>query len=325
MDRLQSMRVFAKVVEQGGFARAGLALEMSNAVVTRHVADLEAHLGTRLLNRTTRKLSLTETGQHYLERVRQILIDIDDADAIAASAAKTPSGTLRIYCHPGFGQSQLAFLLPQFARAVPDVVLDVTLADHTVDLVEEGFDIGIFIGLQKFDASMIARRLATSRVVLCAAPAYLARRGQPQVPMDISEHDCLNFAFEELRTHWPVKWQAERVQVPVTSKMVSNSGAILRQAALAGMGVMIRSSFTLEDDLTSGRLVRLLGEHHLGEMSVMMVYPSRRLLSAKVRSFVEFMNAQFPRPECDPWLEGALGNQADAVACPGPLASAQKV
>lgn len=296
------MRVFAKVVEQGSFARAAEALETSNTVVTRNVADLESHLGTRLLNRTTRKLSLTETGQQYLERVRQILVDIEDADAAASSARCKPSGTLRIYCHPGFGQSQLAQLLPAYAQTVPDVVLDVTLADHTVDLVEEGFDVGIFIGLQKFDASMIARRLATARVVLCASPAYLARRGEPFTPAEISQHDCLNFAFEQLRNHWPVQWENQRLNVPITSRVVSNNGEVLREAALAGMGIMVRSSFGLRDDLTSGRLVQLLKSHHLGTMSVMMVYPSRRLMSAKVRSFVEFMNAQFPRPEDDPWL-----------------------
>ncbi|MDB5952090.1 MAG: uncharacterized protein JWR65_3945 [Massilia sp.] len=305
MDRLGSMRVFAKVVEQGSFARAAQTLDMSATVVTRYVADLEAHLGTRLLNRTTRRLSLTETGQQYLERVRQILADIDDADAVASSSARKPGGTLRIYCHPGFGQSQLALLLPLYAQAMPDVVLDVTLADHTVDLVEEGFDVGIFIGLQKFDASMIARRLATSRVVLCASPAYLARRGTPARPSDVSSHDCLNFAFDQLRHHWPVHWENEVLNVPIVSRMVSNSGAVLRQAALAGMGIMLRSSFTLEDDLESGRLVQLLQGHHLGELSVMMVYPSRRLLSAKVRSFVDFMNDRFPRPESDPWLAGA--------------------
>ncbi len=302
MDRLLSMRVFAKVVEQGSFARAAEALEMSNTVVTRNVADLEAHLGTRLLNRTTRKLSLTETGQQYLERVRQILVDIDDADAAASSARCKPSGTLRLYCHPGFGQSQLAPLLPLYAQEVPDVLLDVTLSDHTVDLVEEGFDVGIFIGLQKFDTSMIARRLASASVVLCASPDYLKRRGEPANPCDISDHDCLNFAFEQLRHQWPVQWKNKRLNVPITSRMVSNNGTVLRQAALAGMGIALRSSFALEDDLTSGRLVRLLKGHHLGEMTVMMVYPSRRLLSAKVRSFVEFMNARFPHPDSDPWL-----------------------
>lgn len=302
MDRLQSMRVFSKVVEQGSFARAAQAMDMSNAVVTRHVADLEAHLGTRLLNRTTRKLSLTESGQGYLDRVRQILLDIDDADAYASSTASTPGGTLRIYCHLGFGQSQLALLLPRFAKSMPQVVLDVTMADHTPDLVGEGYDVGIFIGLQKFDESMVARRLATSTLVLAASPDYVIRRGMPLEPLDVSEHDCLNFAFEQLRHHWPIQWEEKMLQVPISSKLTSNSGAVLRQAALAGMGIMIRTSYSLEDDFSSGRMVRLLAGHHLGQLSVRLVYPSRRGMSAKVRAFVDFMVAQFPDPDSDPWL-----------------------
>lgn len=305
MDRLQSMRVFAKVVELGSFARAAQTLEMSNTVVTRNIADLEAHLGTRLLNRTTRKLSLTETGQQYLERVRQILVDVDDADALASSSSARPSGTLRIYCHPGFGQAQLARLLPLYAQAFPEVVLDVTLADHTVDLVEQGFDVGIFLGLQKFDASMIARRLASASVVLVASPAYLARRGTPVTPQEVSGHDCLNFAYEQLRHHWPVQWENELVNVPVSSRMISNNGTVLRHACLAGLGIMIRSSFMFEDDVRSGRLVQLLQGHHLGQLAVNMVYPSRRLMSAKLRSFVDFISLRFPHPERDPWLAAA--------------------
>ena len=305
MDRLQSMRVFAKVVEQGSFARAATLLDLSNAVVTRHLADLEAHLGSRLLNRTTRKLSLTETGMAYLERVRQILQDIDDADAIASSQAKNPSGTLRMYSHLGFGQLQLAKLLPHYAQKFPNVTLDVTLSDRTVDLVEDGFDVGIFIGLQKFDVSMISRQIGTTEVLLCASPDYLQRHGAPVVPEDVSNHACLNFSFEQLRHRWPIEGpDGTTVHIPVTSKMISNNGELLRQCAMAGMGIVIRPSFSLSDDLISGRLVRLLPDYHLGQMSVMMVYPSRRLLSATVRSFVDFISSQFPHPERDPWLDG---------------------
>jgi DNA-binding transcriptional LysR family regulator len=285
MDRLQSMRVFAKVVEHGSFARAAVALDMSNTVVTRNLADLESHLGTRLLNRTTRKLSLTETGQQYLERVKQILSDVDDADAAASSSSRKASGTLRIYCQTSFGQSQLARLLPLYAEAMPDVVLDVTLADHVVDLVEEGFDAGILLGLQKFDATMIARH------------------GSPATKFDVSDHKCLNFAFEQLRHSWPMSFDGEKGDIPITSRMISNNGIVLRHAALAGMGIMVRSSFTLEDDFSSGRLVQLLKGHHLGTMPINLVYPSRRLMSCKVRTFVDFMSAQFPRPESDPWLD----------------------
>jgi DNA-binding transcriptional LysR family regulator len=306
MDRLQSMRVLGKIVEQGSFASAAQALGMSNAVVTRHIADLESHLGTRLLNRTTRKLSLTEPGQAYLERVRTILQEIDEAEAIVSSTAKKVTGTLRIYSHLGFGQVQLAQLLPLYAQAYPDVVLDVTLSDRTVDLVEEGFDIGIFIGLQKFDASMIARKLGVSEISLCAAPAYLEQRGMPQKPEDIAQHQCLNFAYEQLRNHWWVDGPDGTITIPINSKMISNDGELLRHCALAGMGIVIRSSFVLGDDLSSGRLVRLLPGYRLGQVSVMMVYPSRHLLAAKVRSFTDFMNAQFPQPESDPWLPVGL-------------------
>jgi DNA-binding transcriptional LysR family regulator len=308
MDRLQSMRVFAKVVEQGNFARAGQALNISNAVVTRHVADLENHLGTRLLNRTTRKLSLTETGHAYLERVLQILQEIDDAEAIASSESKKPTGTLRIYSHLGFGQLQLAQLLPVYARRYPNVKLDVTLSERTVDLVEDGFDVGIFIDdFQKFDASMIARQLGVSEVLLCASPGYVKQHGMPRTLEEISQHACLNFAYEQVRHHWPVKGPDGTVtNVPINGAVVSNNGELLRQFALAGMGIVIRPSFALGDDLAAGRLVRLMLKHHLGQLSATMVYPSRRLLSAKVRSFVDFMTEKFPHPERDPWLAPLL-------------------
>ncbi|HEY0846823.1 MAG TPA: LysR family transcriptional regulator [Noviherbaspirillum sp.] len=303
MDRLQSMRVFAKVVEQGSFVRAGQALDMSNAVVTRHVADLETHLGTRLLNRTTRRLSLTETGQAYLERVLQILQEIEDAEAIASSQSKNPSGTLRIYSHLGFGQNQLAQLLPVYAGLYPDVTLDVTLSDRTVDLVEGRFDVGIFINFQKFDGGMIARQLGVSEVLLCASPDYVKRHGELCNLDEIPRHACLNFSYEQVRHHWPVKdADGETTNIPINSKVVSNNGDLLRQCALAGMGIVIRPSFSIGDDLAARRLVRLLPDQKLGELSVVMVYPSRRLLSAKVRTFVDFMTDRFPKPESDPWL-----------------------
>lgn len=303
MDRLQSMRVFAKVVEQGSFARAGQALDISNAVVTRHVADLEEHLGTRLLNRTTRKLSLTETGQAYLERVLQILQEIEDAEAIASSQSKTPSGTLRIYSHLGFGQNQLAQLLPAYAKRNPDVTLDVTLSDRTVDLVEGRFDVGIFIDFQKFDGSMIARQLGISEVLLCASPQYVSKHGVLRALDEIPRHACLNFSYEQVRHHWPVKdTNGDIANIPINSKLISNNGDLLRHCAVAGMGIVIRPSFAIGDDLAAKRLVRLLPEQKLGDLSVVMVYPSRRLLSAKVRSFVDFMTERFPRPDSDPWL-----------------------
>ncbi|HCE10337.1 MAG TPA: LysR family transcriptional regulator [Oxalobacteraceae bacterium] len=306
MDRLQSMRVFSMVVEQGGFARAANAMDLSNAVVTRHVADLENHLGTRLLNRTTRKLSLTETGQVYLERVRQILQEIDDADALASCMSRNPSGTLRVYSQLGFGKLQLAEMLPGYATNFPEVTLDVTLSDRTVDLVEDGFDIGFFIGVQKFDASMIARQLGVAEVLLCASPAYIKQHGAPQVPQDLAQHNCLNFNnVDQLRNSWPISGPNGTINIPITSRMMSNNGDLLRHCAASGMGLVAGPSFAMTADLESKQLVRLLPDHRLGQLSVVMVYPSRRLLSAKVRSFVDFISQHYPHPEIDPWLIAA--------------------
>jgi DNA-binding transcriptional LysR family regulator len=290
-------------VEQGSFARAAQVMDMSNAVVTRHVADLEEHLGTRLLNRTTRKLSLTETGTAYLERVLQILQEIEDAEAIASSHSKKPTGTLRLYSHVGFGQSQLGILLSEYAQSYPDLALDITLSDRTPDLVEDGYDAGIFIDFQKFDVNMIARQLAVSQVMGCASPAYLKKHGTPRKLEEIPRHACLNFSYDQVRHHWPVKLaDGTTMSIPINGKVLSNNGMLLRECALAGMGIMLRPSFSLGDDLSSGRLVRLFPERELGRLQVVLVYPSRRLLSAKVRSFVDFMSMKFPRPDSDPWM-----------------------
>ncbi|MCI1004889.1 MULTISPECIES: LysR family transcriptional regulator [unclassified Herbaspirillum] len=302
MDRLQSMRVFAKVVEQGSFVRAAELLDISNAVATRFIADLEAHLGTRLLNRSTRRLSLTEAGQAYLERVRMILSEVDDAEALVSMETKRPAGTLAIYSNAGFGQSQLGEMLAAYSGSYPDVGLDIYLSDRSIDLVEEGIDIGFFSSLQKFDASMIVRQLGVAKVILCASPAYLARAGAPEQPEDLSRHSCLNFSHEYLRHHWHVNTEAGVMDVPIVSKVVSNSGVLLRDLALAGMGIVMRPSYSLGDDLRCGKLVQVLPDFDMGQVVISMVYPSRRLLSAKVRSFADFISARFPHPETDPWL-----------------------
>lgn len=302
MDRLQSMRVFAKVVEQGSFVRAAELLEISNAVATRFIADLETHLGTRLLNRSTRRLSLTEAGQAYLERVRMILAEVDDAEALVSMETKRPAGTLAIYSNAGFGQSQLGEMLATYTEAYPEVALDIHLSDRSIDLVEEGIDIGFFSSMQKFDASMIVRQLGVAKVILCASPAYLARAGAPEQPEDLSRYSCLNFSHEYLRHHWHVNTEAGVMDVPIVSKVVSNSGVLLRDLALAGMGIVLRPSYSLGDDLRCGKLVQVLPGFDMGQVVISMVYPSRRLLSAKVRSFADFVSARFPHPETDPWL-----------------------
>jgi DNA-binding transcriptional LysR family regulator len=303
MDRLQSMRVFVKVAEQGSFARAATQLELSNAAVTRYVADLENHLGVRLLHRSTRKLSLTDIGQEYLQRSRQILAEVEDADAVATSLARSPNGVLKLYSQMSFGQFQLPRFLPPYGAAFPDVTLDVTLSDRGVDLVEEGFDVGIYNQMQTFGSGMIARQLALTHVILCASPDYIQRHGLPKTPKDLSSHTCLSYAFEYLRDHWTLTGPEGDLDIEVKSKMVSNNSDLLSHCGQSGMGIVLRPSFALGDDLKSGRLVRVLPRYHAKVFTVALVYPSRRLLSATVRSFVDFMVQQFPRPNIDPWLE----------------------
>ncbi|RXZ32431.1 LysR family transcriptional regulator [Oxalobacteraceae bacterium CAVE-383] len=303
MDRLQSMRVFVKVAEQGNFARAAIQLDLSNAAVTRYVADLENHLGVRLLHRSTRKLSLTEIGQEYLKRSRQILAEVEDADAVATSVATNPRGMLKLYSHISFGEFQLPRFLPPYAEAFPDVTLDVTLSDRSVDLVEDGFDVGIYNDAQNFSSGMIARQLGVSHVILCASPDYIRRFGLPRTPQDLSRHTCLSYAFENLRDYWTVIGPEGKLEIEVKSKLVANNSDLLSYCGRSGMGIVLRPSYTLGDDLKSGRLVRILPAYYARTFSVTLAYPSRRLLSATVRSFVDFMTQQFPQPNSDPWLE----------------------
>lgn len=319
MDRLQSMRAFVRVVEHGSFARAARALDISDTVVTRLVADLEKHLGTRLLNRTTRKLSLTETGEIYLERVRQILQDVEDADAVASSMAGTPSGTLRISSSTAFGRAQLSPLLPHFAAAYPQIVLDVSFIDRSVDLVAEQFDVAILLGsLQQFDSSMIARQLGVSQTLLAASAGYIKKRGMPERPEDLAGHQCLTYPFPSVRHQWTLQGPNGSLDIPISGSMVTNSADLMREFALADMGIFILPSFAAKDDLSSGRLIRVLPDYHLDRLPILLVYPSRRLLSSKVRVFVEFMTAQFKDPEADHWCtEEKQGKRSPPAAIMG--------
>jgi DNA-binding transcriptional LysR family regulator len=188
------------------------------------------------------------------------------------------------------------------AFANPVFLVYVRLWARTVDLVEEGYDIGIFTGIQKVEASMISRQLGVAEVLLCASPGYISQHGEPKVPEDVSTHACLNFSnVDLLRNHWPIYSNAETINVPIHTRMLSNNSELLRHCAAADMGLVVGPSYAMTDDIQSKRLVRLLSDHYLGQIAVMMVYPSRRQLSAKVRSFIDFMTAHHPHPDRDPW------------------------
>ncbi|MGH8354328.1 MAG: LysR family transcriptional regulator [Pseudomonas sp.] len=291
MDRLRAFEMFVSVVSRGSFTRAADALDTSPANVTRYLNELESHLGTRLLNRSSRKLSLTESGEALYERCKAILDEVSEAEALASSSSLRPRGRLRINAPLSFGVQHLAPLWPEFMRQYPEVELDVALSDRVVDIVEEGYDLAIRIS-RAGTTSHAARKLATSQNILCAAPAYLERHGHPQTPADLREHLCLCYAYSG--DEWHLRAGDGKVHaVKVSGPLQTNNGDTARAAALAGCGVIWQPTFLIGDDLRSGRLVRLLPGYRLPAIDVLALYPSRRHLSAKVRVMVDFLVEAF--------------------------------
>ncbi|MBK8161470.1 MAG: LysR family transcriptional regulator [Rhodospirillaceae bacterium] len=293
MDRLRAFEVFATVVAKGSFTKAADALDTSPANVTRYVNELEAHLGTRLLNRTSRKISLTESGRALHERCTGILDDVAEAEALASATALRPRGRLRINAPVSFGIRYLSALWPDFMRRYPEIELDIDLIDRVVDMVEEGYDLVVRVSPQGSTAH-VARKLATSRNIVCAAPAYLKRHGTPRVPADLAAHDCIGYSYAATGDDWHFTGPDGRPEsVRVRSVLRSNNGDTMRGAAIAGRGIMRPAKFMVADDLKAGRLVAILPDHHLPDTDLLAIYPSRRHVSAKVRVMVDFLSASF--------------------------------
>jgi DNA-binding transcriptional LysR family regulator len=295
------MRAFVRVAEAGSFVRAAGQLAISTTSVSRQVADLEAHLGARLLNRTTRRLALTDTGRAYLDRARALLEDLDEAEAAAAAATREVSGRLRVNAPLSFGTRHLAPLIARYCEAHPRVELDVTLSDRIVDLVEEGYDLAVRIAAE-LNPTLVARRLAPARLVLVAAPAYLARHGTPRRPADLTRHRCLGYSYLRGGTEWQLGGRGGPHIVPLSGPLTANNGDLLHEAALAGLGIALLPTFLCGDALRGGRLAALLPEHPPPELAIHAVYASRRHLSARVRSFVDYLAAHLgERPAWDRW------------------------
>jgi len=293
MDQLQSMRVFVKVADLGSFARAATQLDMSNAVVTRHVADLEGRLGTRLMNRTTRSLSLTEAGQVYLERAKQILEELDDAEQMVLERTQEPVGTLRIVAPVVFGLHNLGQVLHEFSRRYPRVIPDVTLVDRSVDLVEEGFDVGIAIARNIRSASVVSRRLTTSRLVVCAAPSYIATHGAVEHPSSLATHACVTANQGQTGDEYLFDGPDGQTRVRPGSVLLANNYEMLRQFALRGMGIAVLPTYLIGKNLTGGTLVPLLQDYQLAPIDIHVVYPSRRYMPAKLRTFIDHLVEHF--------------------------------
>lgn len=288
MDRLTSLTAFVRVADAGGFSAAGRRLNMSTSMVSSHVQALEDRLGVRLLNRTTRKVSLTEVGKAYYDRATQILADLEQADDIASTMQSTPRGTLRVY----IATHIVPFVAPvvaEFLATYPDVKVDLMMGERDIDMIDEGFDIAIRLTPPP-DSSLIVRSLATWRHVVCCSHGYIAKHGKPQRLADLAAHNCMRHVNYPYQDEWRF---IDRKGVPVAAKiagnLVTNSGETLRRAALQDVGISLAAGFLVHGDLEAGRLVRLLPEYRPLDFAMNVIYPHRNHVSAKVRIFIDLL------------------------------------
>lgn len=300
MDRLAAIEAFVKVAETRSFSEAAQRMNASKSAISRQVSALEAELGARLFHRTTRSLTLTEAGQGYFERASRILADLEEASLAVSQLQAAPRGRLRVNAPMSFGFLHLAPALPEFLQLYPELSVDVTMNDRFVDLVDEGFDVAVRIG-QLDDSSLIARRLAPIRRVLCASPDYLKAHGAPASPEDLKAHQCLCNSNIPLGHEWRfVAPDGKAWPVEVSGRFNANNGDALRIAALNGLGIAHLPTFIVGGDLQAGTLITLLDEFVPQTLSLNAVYPHARHLSPKVRAFVDFLSQRFgPRPYWD--------------------------
>jgi DNA-binding transcriptional LysR family regulator len=300
MDRLAAMQALVRVVEAGSFVRAAERLEWSTSSLSRLIADLEEHLGARLLNRTTRRLSLTESGQAFYERSVQLLNDLEEAEALAGQSVAVPRGTIRLTCSYNVATHRLAPAIASFVARYPRVRFDVTVAERIVDLVDEGFDLALRIG-RVGSEQLVARKLGETMLVVCAAPAYIERRGAPVKPEDLAAHDTLTYAYAPNARTWQLFDATGAMhEVRAGGSLHANNGDMLIAAAVAGLGIVCEPDFLVGAELQSGRLLPLLPGYVGRRADIWAVYPSRRHLSVKVRLFVDHVAALFQPPPSAP-------------------------
>lgn len=297
MDTLQAMRTFVAVVDAGSFVGAMDSTGLSKAAVSRQVADLEASLGGRLLQRTTRRLSVTDEGRTFYQRSKDILQSVEEAQAEVGASALQAQGRLRIGAPLTFGVLHLAPLWGRFAAENPKVSLDIVLSDREVDLVEEGYDLVVRIG-RPTDSHLISRPLATSRLLVCASPRYLAQHGTPVHPFDLAQHHVVSYSYSSHGDEWQFDGPEGSISARVYPRIHANNGDTCRAAALVDQGVILQPDFLIHEDLRTGRLVELMPGFRVGELTIQALYPTRKQLPLKVRRLVDFLVESLRDP---PW------------------------
>ena len=288
-DHLDGMTVFVRVVEKGNFTLAAGFLNHSTSYISKEISRLESRLGVRLLNRSTRKISLTDSGRTYYEYCRQIVADAEEAERSISSQHEIPHGVLKISAPISFGHVYLADLLPQFLKAYPDVQMEVNFDDRLVDVIAEGYDVVIRVTSPK-DTSLISRKIMSSSIITLASPEYLSRKGCPAHPRDLVGHDCISYAYLQRPAYWDyLSASGEPVGVTVKPQAICNNDELQRSMAVAGVGITRIPSFCCQGELSTGALVPILKEYEFRDLGVYAIYPHRRNLSTKVRVFVDFL------------------------------------
>jgi DNA-binding transcriptional LysR family regulator len=297
VDKLTAMTVFVRVAKAGSFAGGARELGISRAMATKHIMQLEGALGSRLFNRTTRSLNLTDVGASYLERCQQVLLDIEEMESAVTHLQSEPRGVLKISAPHVIGATHITRAVAEFLKIHPDLRIDIVLQSNPGDLIDEGIDIAIFLGALD-DTSMVARKLATSPLVVCASPDYLAKYGTPQIPEDLVNHSCLvNWAIAP-RHKWQFRTEAGLQIITVSGRMQSNAAHSTRIAALNGLGLVMLPIYIVGGDIEKGNLKVVLDNYILPPLDIHAVYPHRKYLSAKVRAFLDFLQM---------WLEPRAG------------------
>ena len=302
MDKLTSMKVFTTVAKNGSFSAAAGELGMSRAMVSKHINHLENSLGIRLLNRTTRHISLTEVGMSYRDRLNGILSEIEETELSVTQLQSEPRGTLRIMAPPSFGAFHLARAITAYKEHHPRVTIELILSYRTPDLVEEGMDMAIHVG-RLDDSNLVAHQLSSSRMVVCGSPAYFEKRGIPETPDQLEHHNCLVLEYRSPLSGWKFILNNSEKIIHVAGNLVSNMADALRIAAIKGCGLIQLPSYMVGLDIQSGRLKPVLEKYEAHGVPIYAIYPHRKHLSAKVRTFLDFMQAHFHSPPYwDEWM-----------------------
>lgn len=307
MDRWTELELFVQVAETGSLSRAAEALDLSNAAASRHLSALEARLGARLVERNTRRLYLTDTGLEFHSRAKAVLAELKDAEDAVNASTLNPTGTLRVTASLSFSMHHIAPLLREYTERYPNVHVHVEAANRYLDIIDNNIDVAIRTREFEPDSNITIRRLAETRRILAASPRYLARHGRPRTLEDLRDHKLLIYTHANNPNELRFTRGEETTAMQVKGLLESNDGQILRAAALDGMGILVQPTYILYDDMVAGRLVPVLDDWDLPRLTVNLAYPSRKHLSAKVRTFIDFMAEHFARMNYEQKWTGRFG------------------